>query len=85
MLLVTFNAHYGSVLLNKKYKKISKIRPVPRKLSSSCADCVIFPELETMDEIFDSIEKEYAEKAYIVDGDNYKIIFDFKNNGDDRT
>jgi len=68
--VATFFTHAAALMTNRSLKNcgvISKLGPVPRKLSSSCGTCVMYdavePHLECMDR---DVEGVYAvsERGY---------------------
>ena len=50
--LATFYSHYGALVYYKNLKKqniLSKMMPVPRKVSSSCGTCVYYEHISAID------------------------------------
>jgi hypothetical protein len=77
--LATFHTHFDSIKYYKYIKTVAKkatMKPVPRKLSSSCGSCVIFstegelplPQLHSSD----------LEKLYWVNNTEYELILENK-------
>ena len=70
MIVITFYTHHSAQLTNKMIKNsgiISKMAPVPRKLSSSCGSCVI-AECDTlsMELVDEDVEAVYKNDSYIL-------------------
>ena len=72
MIIITFYTHHSAQLTNKMIKNsgiISKMAPVPRKLSSSCGSCVIAEcdniSMELVDEDFEAVYKA-EDDSYIL-------------------
>lgn len=73
--LATFHTHFDAVKYHKKMRSMgiaAILKPVPRKLSSSCGSCVGFtsPEELPVEQIFTSD----TERLYRVDGDDFVLL-----------
>lgn len=73
--LATFHTHFDAVKYHKKMRSMgiaAILKPVPRKLSSSCGSCVSFtsPEELPVEQIFTSD----TERLYRVDGDDFVLL-----------
>ena len=73
--LVTFHTHFDANVFVKKAKTfgVAKMRPVPRKLSSSCGTCVEFPP---KDDSFDfrSLQDMEYESFYLVKEEGFELL-----------
>lgn len=75
--LATFHTHFDALKYHKYIKGLGQkalMKPVPRKLSSSCGSCVVFtlpPHLSV-----DDIDTKDMESLYLVEENNYKLIID---------
>lgn len=72
--LATFFTHCGAVKYQSFLKKKdigAELRPVPRKLSSSCGISALF--VYTGDIRF--MISEDIEKLFVVEGNDYKLIY----------
>lgn len=71
--IATFYSHSGAIRFNRELKKLGisgVMKPVPRKVSSSCGTCVQF-EAETLPPVSD----EEIEGLYCRKGDEYEAVF----------
>lgn len=72
--VVTFQNHYGAMMLKKKMGNCCTLRAVPRSLSSSCGTC-IFVTGADLDTILDNAEKDLLEGIYRVVDNGYESIW----------
>ncbi|HPO04238.1 MAG TPA: DUF3343 domain-containing protein [Bacillota bacterium] len=75
--LATFHTHFDAVRYQKYIKGIvheAVMKPVPRKLSSSCGSCVVFASQTEMS--MDKILTPDIEKLYRVEGDEYELLIE---------
>lgn len=72
--VVTFQNHYGAMMLKKKMGDCCVLKAVPRSLSSSCGTCVFVSNAE-VEEIMAYADKELVEGIYeVVDSGFNKIL-----------
>ena len=72
--IATFFTHFGANQFCRSLKNMGvkyRMMPVPRKLSSSCGTCVRF----YCDNIEFCNNSEDIEGLYIINGNNYDVIF----------
>lgn len=73
--LATFHTHFDAVKYLKSIKGIAReavMKPVPRKLSSSCGSCVVF---ETQSQLpVEEVLTSDIEKLYSLEGDEYRLL-----------
>ena len=75
--LATFHTHFDAVKYNKYLREAgiaAVLKPVPRKLSSSCGSCVSFVAANELP--MEQIATPYIEKLYRVDGENYLLLIE---------
>lgn len=72
--VVTFQNHYGAMMLKKKLGDCCSLKAVPRVLSSSCGTCVFVNDVET-DIILDASQTDLLEGIYIVKENGYEKIY----------
>lgn len=74
--LVTFHTHFDANVFLKKTKTLgkAKMKPVPRKLSSSCGTCV---EFSPGDEEFnaESLSAMEYESFYLVSDEGFELLY----------
>lgn len=73
--LITFHTHFDAVKYSRNMKKAgckATLKPVPRKLSSSCGSCVVLSSSEELD--LDKIFNEDLERLYQVSGDDFILL-----------
>lgn len=73
--LVTFHTHFDAVKYSRNMKKAgykATLKPVPRKLSSSCGSCVVLTASEELD--LDQIFNDELERLYQVSGDDFVLL-----------
>lgn len=73
--LVTFHTHFDAVKYNRSMKKAGYqaiLKPVPRKLSSSCGSCVVLAAPGELD--LEQIFPGYVERLYQVTDDGYILL-----------
>ncbi len=73
--LATFHTHFDAVKYNKYIREIGAmavLKPVPRRLSSSCGSCVGFSFAEELS--LEQIFTPEIERLYRVDGDDYVLL-----------
>lgn len=73
--LATFHTHFDAVKYNKYIRTVavnSVMKPVPRKLSSSCGSCVMFTVLEELH--LTDLHSGDLEALYEVDGQDYRLL-----------
>lgn len=75
---VTFHTHFDALQYSKFLKKLglkSKLKPVPRELSSSCGTCLSFEteDDQKLDEKF--FEKEF-EKIFVMEDGKYSLVME---------
>lgn len=63
--VVTFQNHYGAMMLKKKMGDCCTLRAVPRSLSSSCGTCV-YVEDSDVETILNYAQKDLLEGVYKV-------------------
>jgi len=63
--VVTFQNHYGAMMLKKRMGDCCTLKAVPRVLSSSCGTCV-FVENSDIETILFNAEKDLLEGIYKV-------------------
>jgi hypothetical protein len=74
--LATFYTHFDATKYHKYIRKkgaMASLKPVPRKLSSSCGSCVVFTmagELP-LEELLTAAD---VERLYQVDGNDYLLL-----------
>jgi len=73
--LATFHTHFDAVKYHKYIREkgtMAVLKPVPRKLSSSCGSCVSFtsPNELPLEQIF----TPDVERLYLVDGEDYVLL-----------
>lgn len=80
--LVTFHTHFDAVKYSRNMKKAgynASLKPVPRKLSSSCGSCVVLVASgqlgsEELDQIFnDEVERLYQVTSG-TSGDDFVLL-----------
>lgn len=73
--LATFHTHFDAVKYQKFIKTIAVkavMKPVPRKLSSSCGSCVLFTIEDELP--LSSLHSEDFEALYRVKGEEYELL-----------
>ncbi len=73
--LATFHTHFDAVKYHKYIRQagaMAVLKPVPRKLSSSCGSCVTFTI--ATEPSWEQIFTPEIERLYRVDGDNYELL-----------
>lgn len=73
--LATFHTHFDAVKYQKYIKTIAikaVMKPVPRKLSSSCGSCVMFTSDKELP--LSKIHTEYLDKLYHIKEKDFQII-----------
>ena len=74
--LATFHTHFDAMQFARYCKKNnipSEIKPVPRKVSSSCGSCVTF--LWDKDNCMDQFTSKELESLYQVQDHDYVLIY----------
>lgn len=71
--VVTFQNHYGAMMLKKKMGDCCVLKAVPRSLSSSCGTCVFVSDVD-LDAIINNAEKDLIEGIYQVEDGGYKKL-----------
>ena len=76
MFLITFHTNFDANSFCRKTKEYgtSKMKPVPRKLSSSCGTCVIFTPKKNDEFDFEYLFDLPFEKIYRINGDDYLLL-----------
>ena len=72
--LATFHTHTGAMKFEKALKGLGvwcQMKPVPRKLSSSCGVCVEYEGREPAD-----LPKEDISRIYQMEGNTYHMVFE---------
>lgn len=72
--LATFHTHFDAVKYLKNIKGLAReavMKPVPRKLSSSCGSCVVF---ELQGELVAEVLTAEFERLYSIEGDEYRLL-----------
>lgn len=72
--LATFHTHTGAMKFEKALKGLGvwcQMKPVPRKLSSSCGVCVEYEGREP-----DDLPKEDISRIYLMEGTAYHMVFE---------
>ena len=79
MFLITFHRNIDATLFSRKAKQWGSVsmRPVPRKLSSSCGTYIVF-EIESEDLPVEEISQLSFEKLFkvIKDGEEYELLLE---------
>lgn len=72
--LATFHTNFDAMAFLRMAKTMgtAKMKPVPRKLSSSCGTCVMFTPTQELQE--DLYNKWEFEKLYQIDGDEFTLL-----------
>ncbi|NLF79831.1 MAG: DUF3343 domain-containing protein [Clostridia bacterium] len=74
--IATFFTHYDAILYQRALRKlriIGQMRPVPRRLSSSCGTCVSF---EAAEEQLAALPQQLPEQLVRVEQDGYGDVID---------
>ncbi len=69
MYIATFHSHFAAMQAAENFKAAglkATLRPVPRKVSSSCGTCLSFEEKEAVDQR--ALFGNEAEAVYLYDG-----------------
>ncbi|MGI6728470.1 MAG: DUF3343 domain-containing protein [Anaerovoracaceae bacterium] len=77
--LATFHTHFDAVKYLKYIKGITinaVMKPVPRKLSSSCGSCVMFSTDENLS--LSKLHTTDLDKLYIVNDQDFELIAENK-------
>ncbi|MGI6733264.1 MAG: DUF3343 domain-containing protein [Anaerovoracaceae bacterium] len=73
--LATFHTHFDATKYHRYIRKmgaIAQLKPVPRKLSSSCGSCVVFSSAKEFP--LEEMLTPDVERLYQVEGDNYLLL-----------
>jgi hypothetical protein len=73
--LATFHTHFDAMKYHKYIRKIGTMalmKPVPRKLSSSCGSCVVFSSAGELP--LEQMLTPDVERLYQVEDDNYLLL-----------
>ena len=71
---VTFQNHYGALMLKKRMGDCCSVRAVPRSLSSSCGTCAMV-DGSTLQEVLVQADLSLLEGVYQRDADKYRQIY----------
>lgn len=75
--LATFHTHFDAVKYHKYLREAgiaAVLKPVPRKLSSSCGSCVSFMFADELP--VEQIATSDIERLYRVEGKNYLLLIE---------
>ncbi len=74
--LATFHTHFDAMRFARDCKKkniINEIKPVPRRISSSCGSCVVFEKEEAYN--LDACRETNMEAIYEVTEVDYQLLY----------
>lgn len=74
--LATFHTHFDAMKYIRFLKKrgiSGTLKPVPRKVSSSCGTCAVFESPESVD--VETFTKEDVEGFYLLEGDMHTLLY----------
>lgn len=76
--LATFHTHFDAMKYTRflKLKGIrGTLRPVPRRVSSSCGTCAVFETEALSDSALEAFTREDVEALYLIEGEAHTQIF----------
>lgn len=73
--LITFHSNFDASSFMKQAKTLgtARMKPVPRKLSSSCGTCVLFTPTNG-DKVPDVLFEKSFEKFYLITDEHYELL-----------
>lgn len=74
IVVVTFENHYGCVVLKQRLKESCVLRPVPRALSSSCGTCAFVRGLSA-EEVKAQAPRQW-QGIYIIEKGSYRRLYE---------